>query len=56
MSLLHNIPPEVYLAYFKDFKNADPVREEVIVRAEDPRWDAGPVMRLSTLCVHSMAR
>ena len=56
MSLLHNIPPEVYLAYFRD--NDPNARRRTLdtVDAEDPNWDAGSVQRLSSLCVRSLAR
>lgn len=52
-NLLHNIPPEVYRAYFgRQFDRGDGV--EIV--AEDPNWETGNVRRLSELCVRTMAR
>ena len=57
MNLLHNIPPEVYHAFFKDTEGAPlDACAGVSVVAEDPNWDTSRVPLLSELCVAVLAR
>lgn len=54
-NLLHNIPSEVYKAYFKPPDEYQQLANLKIC-SENPLWHSGPIPRLSELSVKTLAR